>query len=602
MTRRRRGELLILAAFLVGVVAAFGEVEGRAPVTSSYIAPVSAVLYRFWQPDGVVRELDLSGPDTLQGGFGWKGVIKGDRITLWSGSDVSREWQGTYVFRRGRLVAFSGRNRYLQFDWKGSPLAGTMAGLWPNAVEDTRDFWKDVGPWRKSRRLKFWFQNPNRVGTLFAEVGVALLALLAFLLRRGRSPRMGARTWIGGGACVLGLAASVAMMYLSGSRSAFVAFLLAAAAFGFFGAGGRFAGRRRAVVFGGLAVLLAAALFAVGLQFGFWEKRARGNALRKDILRALPQMMCDAPGGWGFVGAGRAYRDWYQRLDDKWVTFSLVSDHLTTLVDAGWPGRFAYVFGWLALLALLALAARNHPSARLAFALWLVMGVSSSSNRIYLDAASLWIAPGLTLAWAVARLPRRRPDRRVWLVLAGAAVVSASALGFCALAADGKGFDVRVRTDGKRILVKSAKPSVWIVDDGCVLGGGLVGKELHAAYAADRGLSGVGYVSSVFGLPPSGVRRLILAGMSGYEFLTGLSEGRFPADFQVPSEIVFVSPPFPPSVVPELLLKNAKVRLLIGEFAAAYDDEYRSPPPWVTVVPGCELYVSDWIVRCLVGS
>ncbi len=63
----------------------------------------------------------------------------------------------------------------------------------------------------------------------------------------------------------------------------------------------------------------------------------------------------------------------------------------------------------------------------------------------------------------------------------------------------------------------------------------------------------------------------------------------------MPKAIVFPSPPLPPQAVPELLLKSVKVRLVIGEFAAAFFEEYRNPPPWVKVVPGAELYVPNWM-------
>lgn len=582
-------KLLSLAACLAGVVSAVGGEVRQTAVTSSYIAPLSVGLYRFWQPDGVMRELDVTSSSKLKGAFGWSGKIEGDRITLQSGSDIEPGGQGTYVFDRGRLASFTGKRHTLQFNWRGKAILGSMQSLWPQEAEDARDFWKDVGPWRKSKRLKLWFNNPNRAGTLFAELGIVLLALLAV---RRRVVRI---------VCGLGLVATAVLMHLTDSRGAVVAFFVAAAVLGLFGLGRFIRERRRFLVWALPVGVLAAVLLFLGLHAWFTAKRAGGNALRTDIVAAVPQMMCDAPQGWGFIGAGKAYRDWYQRLDDPWVTWSLVSDHLTTLVNAGWLVRFAYVFGWLALVALLGLSARRMRSARVALAIWLVMGVSSCFNRIYLGAVSLWLLPLAALGWWAWCLPRKRPGARTWLALGGAAAVSGALLGLCVLLADGSGRDVRVRADGKRILVNSHRPSVWVVDDGWVLGGGLVGKELHAAYAANRALPGIGYATSVFDLPVSGVRRLVLAGKAGWEFLLGLSEGKFPADFDVPAEIVFLSPPFPPSAIPELLLKNANVRLVIGEFATAFYPEYRTPPSWVTIVSGCELYLSDWIDRCLIG-
>ena len=587
--RRICHKLTFLSVCLAGLSAAVGAEGPKTAVTSSYIAPISIGLYRFWQPDGVMRELDVVSSSKLKGAFGWSGKIEGDKITLQSGSDIEPGGQGTYVFERGRLASFSGKRHTLRFNWRGKAILGSMQSLWPQEAEDTRDFWKDVGPWRKSKRLKLWFNNPNRAGTLFAELGIVLLALLAV---RRRAVRI---------VCGLGLVATAALIYLSGSRGAFVAFLVAAAALGSCGIWTFIRERRRFAVWIGVAFLSVALAFVGSMQAGLWGRRARGDTLRTDILAAVPQMMCDAPQGWGFIGAGKAYRDWYQRLDDPWVTWSLVSDHLTTLVNAGWPVRFAYVFGWLALVALLGLSARKMRSARVALAIWLVMGVSSAFNRIYLGAVSLWLLPLAALAWWAWCLPRKRPGARTWLALGGAAVVSGVLLGLCALLTDGSGRDVRVRADGKRVLVNSRRPSVWVVDDGWVLGGGLVGKELHAAYAADRARSGIGYVSSVFDLPSAGIGRLVLAGKAGWEFLLGLSEGKFPGDFDVPAEIVFLSPPFPPSAIPELLLKNANVRLVIGEFATVFFPEYRTPPPWVTIVSGCELYLPDWIDRCLIG-
>ena len=95
---------------------------------------------------------------------------------------------------------------------------------------------------------------------------------------------------------------------------------------------------------------------------------------------------------------------------------------------------------------------------------------------------------------------------------------------------------------------------------------------------------------------PKKVRRLVLAGSAGDEWLRRMSEGGVEAQRSIPEEVVFITPPFPPSALPEPFLKSCKVRLVIGEFVARYSaDEYGNPPPWVTVVPGMELYIDGWM-------
>ena len=69
----------------------------------------------------------------------------------------------------------------------------------------------------------------------------------------------------------------------------------------------------------------------------------------------------------------------------------------------------------------------------------------------------------------------------------------------------------------------------------------------------------------------------------------------------LPAEVTFISPPFPPSAVPAGLLSSCRVRLVVGEFAARYDAEYADAPEWVTIVPAMELYIYGWM-RYVVGD
>ena len=67
----------------------------------------------------------------------------------------------------------------------------------------------------------------------------------------------------------------------------------------------------------------------------------------------------------------------------------------------------------------------------------------------------------------------------------------------------------------------------------------------------------------------------------------------------LPDEVVFITPNFVPSAVPEGLAVVSKTSFAIGEFTARYEPEYATPPPWVKIVPAMELYINGWMQYAL---
>ncbi len=67
------------------------------------------------------------------------------------------------------------------------------------------------------------------------------------------------------------------------------------------------------------------------------------------------------------------------------------------------------------------------------------------------------------------------------------------------------------------------------------------------------------------------------------------------AQRKLPRDVVFISPPFPPQAIPPPLLQSCRVRVIVGEFACWYSNDYDNPPRWVTVVPGAERYIPCWL-------
>lgn len=80
-------------------------------------------------------------------------------------------------------------------------------------------------------------------------------------------------------------------------------------------------------------------------NFIFNEDKSVTN--RIEIWRNVPQMIYDAPYGWGIGNSGNAYMQWYQSLekDEKYRT--LVNSHFTYLVELNVIGRLIYIFIWV---------------------------------------------------------------------------------------------------------------------------------------------------------------------------------------------------------------------------------------------------------------
>lgn len=590
---------------------------------AAYFAPESLILFRMRYPDGSYREFmrNFEKPDVLRSVGGWRARIKGDRITVKTGPNVEGG-AATFVFHKGRLVEFAQGDVRKSFPYdsvrappgevppyffekessSAAPRKGKAAGGKGKGrtSASTRKAMKLLSAkWNKSGRLQWPFLSPNENGCLYASL--ALLACNLFFLKR---------RWLKflGGALFLAFSFALVM---TASRGAFLA--LALALVPTFVLRGKEVMRSRAVWI--LAALVAVA--AAGWFFthdarlftrGFKGASTWSNEVRLDMWRAVPQMIVEAPGGWNFAHVGRSFLDWYQTLDMVGLPGSLMNEHLTRLVGYGWFGRFSYLFTWLAWLGLLAVVAVRTRKA-IALGAWILFAVAGWFNPLYV-LAPLWIPPIVAAALCLFDRPWRGFRIR-WCgyIAGGAALISALVLGGVRLAGSGtpaRGYPVRA--EGGRVYVKGRNPGIWIVDDGSALGGVLTCKEIRGFYVYRPTAPSVGYVRDVKNLPKGKIHRLVLGGEAGAKWMDWLrdqaevaaKENKTP-QVDIPDEVIFVSPPFPPSALPEGLLQSCKVKLLVGEFAARYEPEYGNPPPWVRIVPAMELYFVDWMKQIMDG-
>ena len=566
-------------------------------VALAYFAPESQMFYRLRSAGGGYREFQRSLDDLsrMDGANGWRAKLSANgRITV-----TGRTKQGPerYVFDRGRLVSCVTPGETNRFPYATVRIAPDGAQppfhfgsreerAWHRKSFDKMP--KDaehllVGKWKKSGRLRWPFENPNHNGFLYASL--ALLSLYLTVLNRRWTTCLG-----------LGLALVFFVpLVMTASRGSFLAFAVGLAPM----AAVRFRALARSrVTYVILAVAAAVAVvwFATHdarlLTRGFHGKSSWSNETRLDMWKMAPVMMVDAPGGW-IANAGRAYLDWYEDLMCFTAPGSLINDHLSKMVRQSWPERAGYVFCWSVLLFgffFMAFRTKNAVPAGLVAAFAVASWFNPLMSNWY-----LWIVP--LLAPVLALVDRPWKDGRRWAAAAGcAAAVTVVAMATIVLLAERtlRPYGIQVRVDGPRVLVKGENPSVWIVDDGLSLGGAFSCKELRAYYAAHPHASSCGYVRSCADLPARRVRRLVLGGASGDFWLQRICASE-KARAHLPEEVVFISPPFPPSAIPPALHGAAKVKYVTGEFNARYCREFDSPPDFVEIVPAMELYLSDWM-------
>ena len=459
--------------------------------------------------------------------------------------------------------------------------ARRISELWPEENDvSTTDSHQGTADWLNGkRRLRLWFATPNQAGTFFAELVLAFLAL-TFLRGRGLKILFG----------VLSSGAFVALV-LTYSRGSFLA--LAAGLLVFAVVRRRTLLRERRWIWLVTGLLLAAGVvvaLGAGARFSGDLTKESNRANRASIWKTTPAMMVASPDGWG--ESGRAYMEWFQPLERFHVIDNMISDHLTFLVEHGWTMRFVYVFVVLALIGILGCTAERSGTAAPA-AIVLAFVVSAMFNQVFVQ-KTLWIVPALSLIPFFASRPWR--FWRGLLIMTGLAGVLAGiacvGLFFVGTATAGS---PAVWHDGSRVTVNGVEPEIWIVDDGHVLsanaflGFWFTGKEIRAHYGAHPDSPAVGYATSVWDVP-SDAKRLVLCGKAAAEWLA--NEDRPMAD-----EVMLLSPPFGPQAVPEEILEDCRLTMLVGEYAAAIDSSFRNAPDWVRVVKGAELYLPGWMKR-----
>ena len=303
------------------------------------------------------------------------------------------------------------------------------------------------------------------------------------------------------------------------------------------------------------------------------------------LWKVAPRMMVDAPGGWGVGNAGAAFMQWYQPLERTEAYRTLVNSHLTWLVEFGWAGRFLYVFGWLAVLALCwpkSKAAQKSAWLALPLGLWTAFAVAAWFSSVA-ESPWLWSLPVASLVCVLVwRMKARRwPRRWVWMT---AGLGACAVLGAIAVAGLLSREFPLVHFAGSRVVLGNfADPDVWVVANTDTLGK-MYGRTLRqyllsgAHLQPAQGLS-VGIVRSVDALPLLAMqsKTLVIAGTLAAPELARLRS-------LVPScaQLILLNPIFYPQDLEVGPRSMPKIVVFSGEYSrassAAWADALQQSP------------------------
>ena len=144
-------------------------------------------------------------------------------------------------------------------------------------------------------------------------------------------------------------------------------------------------------------IVAVAGLWAYSSSLGISSRYVQGLGGKEDrsvsnrwlIYQAVPQMLLDAPQGWGAGNAPEAFQQWYQPEGRGETYLNLVNSHFTWLVEWGTGKRLLYSLGWVAVL-ILTFPQKDRSWWAIVFAVWLTFFVAAAFSSV---AHHLWMWP-----------------------------------------------------------------------------------------------------------------------------------------------------------------------------------------------------------------
>jgi hypothetical protein len=344
-----------------------------------------------------------------------------------------------------------------------------------------------------------------------------------------------------------------------------------------------------------------AIIAAAVVTFGTAERLAqsatgtdRSVTNRLALWSAAVTMIADAPDGWGTGQSGHAYREWYQPLERVETYRTLVSTHLTTLVESAWPTRALYAAAWTAAIALCIPTARTRSPRPgdlcmqifpVCLGIWIAFFVSGIFSTVA-EHPALWIVPGLTLGTAcMIRLATRTPPPRwTWPLPAIAALATLAPLAW-------KGSPIHRSADTVRLGDEPI--DALVIADPTVLGDS-PGRALRA-WRDQGGTGTIAIARSVDNVPTPRPHRILLTGK-----FTSNPESLDWHDLAATHRLLIVNPTLFPTFRPghghpaRVQINSEQTTLLTGSFANSPTHQ-----AWSAILPSTRLegvaeFIPNW--------
>lgn len=272
---------------------------------------------------------------------------------------------------------------------------------------------------------------------------------------------------------------------------------------------------------------------------------------RIELWKIAPRMMVDAPTGWGLGNSGRAYMQWYQSVNRSEQYRTMVSSHLTWLVEFGWPMRFLYVLS-LAIVFLICWPTPGGTVRTIALGVWVAFATAAVFSTVA-ESPWLWVVPIASLAAALwDRVKHRQwPKPLWWSFPAGVAVVTNVVFILCG--------STRSEVQGSpvRVIVGWGEPLTWLVADSTI-----VGRYYGKVFRRHSSPSPVGFVESLEALDNVSGKTVIISGTLTSEDKTRLNQVTAAA-----SKVVLLNPSILPFEVSVSKQHSNNFEVIFGEFS-----------------------------------
>ena len=390
-------------------------------------------------------------------------------------------------------------------------------------------------------RIDWGFGNPNKTAVLILQLAFISLGLI------------GSRKWIK----LIGILTFTIMsicLFHTFSRGALLAYVLNLSFIAVFL-------RKRINLKTWIFIFLLLICFVSYISYIGLVKRCTASddksvSNRLEIWSYVPQMISDAPYGWGIGNSGYAYMKYYQPENRSEEYRTLVNSHFTWLVEFGWLKRIAYISAWLIVLYV-SFPRKRRLSATIPFVIissFFICGFFSSIA----EETILWMIP----AWYVALSFYQRYKFRKLVVVPFLFIVSlVSVLYFASILTWKYSFGyssiIRLKNDDCVYIGNSNKVNLIIIPDETVLGKRAYIKNLKS-YVKKSGNT-IAICTNEKNIICSSAAAPIILVFGGkninFSKLSSLS-----------SNIHIICPDFPPSMITLDTLKNIQY-VYIGELS-----------------------------------